>query len=168
MIYGLDGLDWTAVLDLALSLTQSENQSGLMVWHATKSCQCLTGKWKQWMTFEMKHYMMHVKVTLSNIQHLHFLLVVCFILDTLNHQVGRNLNDNNSTFKWHVTQNLDFSAKYSCSICLKGGQFWKMKKIKLNKTTMETVSNIIWYSAVYIKVCKSRFQRCYRVALHMR
>lgn len=38
---------------------------------------------------------------------------------------------------------------------------------------METVSNIIWYSAVYIKVHKPRFQRCaqgysYKVALHMR
>lgn len=35
---------------------------------------------------------------------------------------------------------------------------------------METVSNIIWYSAVYIKVHKPRFQRCaqgysYKVAL---
>lgn len=39
---------------------------------------------------------MHVIVTLITIQLLHYLIIICLALDTLNAQVGRNLNNNHS------------------------------------------------------------------------
>lgn len=40
-----------------------------------------------------------MQVILSTIQLLHDLIIVGLMLDTLNHEVGRHLNDNKSTFK---------------------------------------------------------------------